>query len=100
MNNNAKFYMPFAALKGYEEAIIEASKSKTKHKILLADKEEILNNLIKTIKVNDLIKLIYYNRNSYVLKRGFVDKLDYDKKFLFVDSNKIYFKDIYELEVI
>ena len=68
MNNNAKFYMPFAALKGYEEAIIEASKSKTKHKILLADKEEILNNLIKTIKVNDL--------------------------------NKIYFKDIYELEVI
>ena len=62
--NNAKIYMPFQALKGYEEEIKRASTKKEERKVLLDDRIDALNYILKEIKVNDIIKIIYYNMSS------------------------------------
>ena len=53
--NNAKIYMPFQALKGYEEEIKKASTKKEERKVLLDDRIDALNYILKEIKVNDII---------------------------------------------
>ncbi len=100
MNNSIKIYMPFNALKGYEESLVEASIKKEKKKVLLDDREEVINNIILNLKVNDFIKIIYYNRNCYNLKRGLISKLMFNKGYLLIENTKICFKDIYDIEVI
>ena len=96
--NNAKIYMPFQALKGYEEEIKKASTKKEERKVLLDDRIDAINYVLKEIKVNDIIKIIYYNKSSYLLKKGLLSKLNYNKQYLFLDNKKIYFKDIYDIE--
>ncbi len=98
--NNAKLYMPFQALKGYEEAIKKATKDKTPRRILLEDREESINYFLNNLNLNDLVRIIYYNKDSYLLKRGVVFKIDRSKRYLLINNLKISFKDIYDIEVL
>ncbi len=98
--NNAKLYMPFQALKGYEEAIKKAAKEKTPRRILLEDREESINYFLNNLNLNDLVRIIYYNKDNYLLKRGIVFKIDRSKRYLLVNNIKIAFKDIYDIEVL
>lgn len=98
--HNAKIYMPFSALAGYEEKLKEAETTKEERKELLDDRLEELNYILNQLKVNDIIRIIYYNKNGYLLKKGLILKIDYNKGYLLLDGKKIFFKDIYDIEVI
>lgn len=99
MNSKVKTYITFQGLKGYNESLNSVSKEKVNKKVLLEDKNNIVNNILKNIKVNDLIKIIYYNRDNYFLKRGLILELNYRRRYLLIDNAKIFFKDIYDIEL-
>ena len=97
MENRAKQFMPFAALKGYEEAL------RAKEKIVVAkielseEKKEELNRKLQQIQKNDMITVVYFHNNEYLQMEGRVSRIDKDAHVLKVVNTKISFTDIYDL---
>ena len=94
----AKQFMPFAALKGYEEAL------RAKEKIVVPRmelSEEYLRELdlkLRQIRKNDIATVIYYHEGEYVKVTGMVSGLDKDARILKVVNTKILFDDICSIE--
>lgn len=109
VQNRAKIFLPFAALKGYEEEIesrqricvprIELSEDgKDKLDIIFC---EILNSIDKGL--HPMITIIYYHEDrmagnsEYLKKIGLVVKIDKDAGYVQIVGEKIRFEDIYEV---
>lgn len=97
MENRAKQFIPFAALKGYEEAL-RAKEKIVVQKIELSDeKKEELNRKLQQIRKNDIITVVYFHKNEYLQMEGMVSRIDKDACVLKVVNTKIAFTDIYDL---
>lgn len=94
--------MPFDAMKGLKEAL-----RKQEEKRLLAEKRELTEESIehitkvlgKTAKGNRA-EILHYRDGHEVRTCGKVSAIDYAYKYITVDSVKIYFDDIYEINTI
>lgn len=94
----AKQFMPFAALKGYEEALKEKEKIVVS-KIELSDEmKEELSRKLQKIQKNDIVMVVYFCKDEYLKVTGMVSRMDKDARILKVVNTKIPFEDIYELE--
>lgn len=102
--HRAAQFAPFAALTGYDIAILEASRQIIKQKILTEDsKEELNNKLVKLSKVKTklIIKVTYYidKKKNYETKIGEFNKIDINNKTLiFKDKTTIPFNKISSIE--
>ena len=97
MENRAKQFVPFAAVKGYEEALRAKEKIVVEKIELSEEKKEELDFKLHQIKKNDMIKVIYFLKDEYIKLEGMVSRLDVDARVLKVVNTKIPFEDIYEL---
>ncbi len=96
MNNRAKQFMPFVALKGFKEAL------KEKEKVIVAKKELIdidsnLNYKIGQLKKGKLVKVVYYNGENYLEIEGMISKIDKTNKVVSIVKTEIKFNDIYDI---
>ena len=79
--SRAKQFMPFAALKGYELAL------RRKEKIIVAKSElseeykEVLDHKLKQVNKNDIITVVYYEKDEYLKVTGMVSKIDIDYNY-------------------
>ncbi|MBQ6811637.1 MAG: YolD-like family protein [Agathobacter sp.] len=97
VENRAKQFVPFAALKGYEEAL-RAKEKILVEKIELSEEKKIeLDYKFHQIKKNDIIKVVYFSKGEYIQVEGMVSRLDIDAKILKIVNTKIAFEDIYDL---
>lgn len=115
LRDRAKIFMPFAALKGYEEAI-EYQKIELKERIeLMEEGREALDEKLKLInemqdKSSDILyKIVYYkvyedvsreeNRElgKYIEKKGRKVKVDYTFSKIKIDDVFIDIKDVYDI---
>ena len=97
MENRAKQFIPFAALKGYEEAL-RAKEKVVVPKIELSDeKKEELNRKLQQVQKNDMITVVYFHQNEYLQMEGMVSRIDKDARILKVVNTRIAFSDIYDL---
>lgn len=94
----AKQFMPFAALKGYEEALREKEKIIVDKKELSAERKDELDNIIHIINKQDMVTVIYYEKNEYIKITGLVSKLDFDSRFVQIVDTKIDFENIFSIE--
>jgi len=98
VENRAKQFVPFAALKGYEEAL-RAKEKILVEKIELSDERKAeLDFKLHQIKKNDMITVVYFFQDEYIKIEGMVSRLDIDARVLKVVNTKIPFEDIYDLE--
>lgn len=98
MENRAKQFMPFAALKGYEEAL-RAKERIVVEKIELSEERKAeLDFKLHQIHKRDMITVVYFDKDEYVRLEGMVSRLDVDARILKVVNTKIDFDNIYELE--
>ena len=97
MENRAKQFMPFAALKGYEEALRAKEKIVVEKIELSEEKKAELDYKLHQIKKNDIITVVYFAKEEYVKVEGMVSRLDTDARILKIVNTKIAFEDIYEL---
>lgn len=93
----AKQFMPFAALKGYPEALRKKEKKVVARVELSDDQKEILDRKFHQIREKDMITIIYYENSDYIEKTGMVSKIDLDAKILKIVNTKIPFENIYDL---
>lgn len=96
----AKIFMPFAALKGFEEALREKEKVVVKKKDLNEEEILMLNQKMATLEKGQMIKVVYFNKDEYIEIQGLVARLDKVLGNITVVNTKIDFKDILFLEII
>lgn len=97
MDNRAKQFVPFAAVKGYEEALRAKEKIVVEKIELSEEKKAELDFKLHQIKKNDIITVVYFYKDEYIQIEGMVSRLDTDARVLKIVNTKIPFEDIYDL---
>ena len=97
MENRAKQFVPFAALKGYDEALRAKEKIIVEKIELSEEKKAELDYKLQQIQKNDIVTVVYFLKDEYIKVEGMVSRLDRDARVLKIVNTKIPFEDIYEL---
>ena len=95
--DRAKQFMPFAALKGYPEALQKMEKIVVSKVDVSEEYAEALDRKLRNVKKNDIITVIYYSDHEYLKKTGMVSRIDETARVLKIVNTKINFDDIYDI---
>ena len=95
--DRAKQFMPFAALKGYPEALRKKEKVVVPKVEVSEEYAEVLDRKLRKVKKNDIITVIYFCNQEYLKKTGMVSRIDKSARVLKVVNTKIGFDDIYDI---
>ena len=95
--DRAKQFMPFAALKGYPEALRKKEKIVVPRAEVSEEYAEVLDRKLRKVKKNDMITVIYFCNQEYLKKTGMVSRIDKSARVLKVVNTKIGSDDIYDI---
>ena len=93
----AKQFMPFAALKGYPDALRKKEKIIVDKRELSEEYAQVLNRKMHQIRKRDIITVIYFCKNEYLKVTGMVARIDDTARILQVVNTRISFDDIYDV---
>lgn len=96
----AKQFMPFAALKGYPEALRRKEKIVVPKVELSEEYQEELDHKLRMVHKNDMITAVYFHKNEYLRLTGMVSRIDETARVLKIVNTKISFEDLYDIEEI
>ena len=101
-------FMPFSALVGYKEAVIEIARITDKKIILDEEAKEILDNKISLIKsklsLKPVVSITYFvpdkskSGGSYNSVKGIIKKIDLYREIIVMNDNKISICDIIDID--
>lgn len=95
--DRAKQFMPFAALKGYPEALRQREKVVVPKAEITEEYAQILDQKLRQVAKNDIITVIYFYNGEYLKKTGMVSRIDETARVLKLVNTKILFDDIYDI---
>ena len=95
--DRAKQFLPFNSLRGYYDLIKEKERIITPKRELSDYDIELLNEKLKQIEKNMIIKVTYYDIDSYKTINGIVSKIDFNGNSLMIVKTLISFNDISEI---
>lgn len=95
----AKQFMPFVALKGYQEALREKEKIVVEKIELSDERKEELDRQFVQIRRNQIVTVIYFCEGEYLKITGMVSGFDVNSRVIKIVNTKIRFEDIYEIEL-
>lgn len=101
-------FMPFSALVGYKEAVIETARITDDRIILDEEAKEILDNKISLIKsklsLKPIVAITYFvpdrhkSGGSYKSVKGVIKKIDLYKGIIIINNEKISIYDIIDID--
>lgn len=94
----AKQFMPFAALKGYTEALRNKEKIVVPKAELAEEYQEELDRKLRRVKQYDVVTVVYYCKGEYLKKTGMVARIDDTARVLKIVNTKIEFDNLYDIE--
>ncbi len=97
VSERAKQFMPFAAVKGLEEAIRRKEEEVMPKKELSEEKANELNRLFMQLKKGMTVTAAYYGINEYTQIKGKITSIDAVNRQMRVDDTMISFDDIYNI---
>lgn len=89
--NRAKQFMPFSALKGYEEALRREEQVLVPQTELSEEYMEELGRKLQQLQLGEWIRAEYYWNGTYKKVTGTVRKIDKTYRYLRIDDIKIGF---------
>jgi len=95
--DRAKQFMPFAALKGYPEALAKKEKIVVPKVEVSEEYAQMLDQKLRKVTKNDIITVVYFSDGEYLKKTGMVSRIDETARILKVVNTKILFDDIYDI---
>ena len=111
VEDRAKIFAPFAALKGYEEAIAAKQKIVVPRMELSEEMKEYLDLQLGKIEqqlmegLHPIVKIVYFQKEKggceegeYIQVTGMVAKIDLTARSLQVVEKRLRFNDIYRIE--
>lgn len=101
-SERAKQFMPFDAMKGLSEALREREEKhlRVEKRELSEEAAAILSAAINKVKKGMVVWVEYYRAFHEVTKQGKVTNIDLMYRYLVIDDERIYFDDLYKLEII
>ena len=98
----AKQFQPFDAMKGLSKALKkrELKRLQENKKEINEDRAEKISLVLVKVKKGTKLCLEYYNNFSSVVKTGTVNLINNTYKFIEIDNEKIYFEDIYDMQIL
>ncbi len=96
--DRAKQFLPFNSLRGYYDLIREKEKEATPKRELSEYDIEQINNKLINIEKNMMVKVTYYDIDSYKTIEGLVSRIDLNNKYIVIVKEKISFNDISNIE--
>ncbi len=94
----AKQFMPFAALKGFEEALRLQEEREQQRATLDEEEIEKINRVLNRLTVGDEARLVYFYAGRYTPLNGTVRQIDEHRQFLELDDRRVFFDDILKFE--
>lgn len=95
--DRAKQFMPFAALKGYEEELRKKEKIVVPKIELSEERKDELDRQFMKIRKKDIVTAVYFCRGEYLKVTGMVSRIDTDARLLVIVNTKIPFEDLYDI---
>ena len=95
----ARQFMPFAALRGFEELIQRESASPTPRRELSDYEAELLSKKMRRVEKGLLVRVTYYKTDSYVTLDGMVSEIDFTMRHFRVIKTVIPFDDVLDIEI-
>lgn len=99
MSDRARQFMPFSPLKGYYDLIEKCERIKEPKIELTEDMLEIISQKLNKIEKGIMIKVKYYDVDSYVEIEGMISNIDKIYNNLTVIKTVIKFEDIYDISL-
>ena len=98
----AKQFQPFDAMKGLTEALKDREERHSRVDKLEISEEKIkaIEEVLHRLKSGVKVRIEHYKAFHYVFQKGVVGKIDCVKKCLYLEEDKIFFDDIYEIRII
>jgi hypothetical protein len=93
----AKQFMPFAALKGYPDALRKKEKVVVPKIELSPEYQEELDLKLRQVLKNDIVTVVYFCKDEYLQLSGMVSRFDETARVLKIVNTKISFEDIYDI---
>jgi len=104
MQNNkldrARQFLPFDALKGFREMLLEKEREIEERRELSLDNIEAIDLTFKDINIGTKIKIIYYDEYHYIEIIDIVKRIDNIDKKIYLNNKIIDFKDIIRIEIV
>lgn len=97
--DRAKQFMPFAALKGYSEALRKKEKIVVQRIELSEEYKEELDWKLRQVHKNDIVTVVYFYKNVYLRMTGMVSRIDETARILKIVNTKISFENLYDIIV-
>ena len=94
----ARQFLPFNALTGYYQMILEKQRVSEPKKELSEDEAAALSDKLKSLRRNDLVTVTFYDKDAYITKTGMITNIDFTFQTLTVVKTKIAFQDILDVE--
>ena len=100
VEQRAKQFMPFAALKGFEDEIRKREQTAQERKTLSPDRIEEINWKLESIAEDSNVSILYFRSGEYIQQNGFVSFNDSERKMLKVADREIEYEDICDIEIL
>lgn len=84
--SRAKLFLPFDALKGFNEALKEREVEYEERKELAEDACEELEMQLNRVERDTKVKIKYYKNKRYITLAGKITNIDYMKKKIQIDE--------------
>lgn len=98
--DRARQFMPFAALRGFEELIREKERIPEKRRVLSEEDAAALSENLRKTEVGMMAKVRYYDGTGYRETVGMVSDIDFANRWLRIVKAAIRFDDISDIRII
>lgn len=96
--DRAKQFMPFNALKGFHEALLEKEHIIVPKRELSEEQKEELDRKIHQVQKNDIITVEFFQNGEYVQVTGMVSGINTIGRVIKIVNTKIQVDDITDLQ--
>jgi hypothetical protein len=94
IEERAKQFMPFAAVKGLSEALALKEKIVVPKPVLTDDMAEELDRAFARIETGSIVTVVYYRENEYIQITGRVARISESSRLLQIVDTRIAFDEI------
>lgn len=98
IEERAKQFMPFAALRGLPDALAKKEKILVPKIVLSPEMEEELDQRMRLLSKGNMANVVYFQNGEYIKITGLVARIDETSRLLQIVNTKIRFEDILQVE--
>ncbi len=92
--DRAKQFAPFAALKGFEEALIRAGTTPEDRREFSEEYLEEMDEALRALHTGDRLRIICYREGAYEKMTGCLRRIDEEQRVIQIGEERILFSDV------